>query len=584
MIEITRPQPANLPWEPSAPAHSFPAPTLSPFTLPSRPVETEEVTVAVGRHQLLEIAVERGPEFRTLPTEVMAALRAGIIEPQRAAVQRGKGSAISLASLLLQCGDIEGAKVALADARDEYWALHLRAMCAWQGGDLKTAEDLLRALAGRHADDARPLHALGKLLSEQARLGDAADVLRAAVTKDPESPSLLNDLGAVLIAMEKYREALQAFRAALRHAPTYSLALANSGVAHFQLGHKSKAASYFRRALAVDPQCVAARHNLAECLLERNDLEGVGKLLASYIERAPRDARAHELLAWSFLSSKRFRDAQRVLESGSRLRANRDPSLLNNLAMVYSQLGELPRAQAAFQSAILLAPENSQIRANFAHFLATLEQWARVTDVLRTDDVDGVADRAALLAQAFFETSEIEKAVLVLRGARERFLELRFDLMLGHALASRLGRPEEAIVVYQDALQRHSDDLLMNNLGYALILAGRLREARAVLEPVYARMGARSDTTALCTISSFGLLQIREGNFAHGIALYREAHGRAAGSLKKRIKQKINVEEGAHYVDNGQLNRGRAALKAALLGPDPEFSSQAEHLLTGALD
>jgi len=314
------------------------------------------------------------------------------------------------------------------------------------------------------------------------------------------------------------------------------------------------------------------------------DWDAAAELLRTHLEESPKDARAHELLAWSFLSSNRLRDALRVLESGLLLQ-ERAPSLLNNLATVYSMLQEHPRAQTAFQRAMLLAPENAQIRANYAHFLATHNQWETIVRVLRVRDVDGVPNRAALLAHALLMTNAVEDAIQVLRAARSQFPdERRFVLMLSHALASRVGRPNDAVEVYREALSVFNDDLLLNNLGYALILAERFNEAAEVLSPVFARRRDGTDNTSLYTIASYGLLRIRQGSYEEGIALYREALNRANGGVRQRIRQKMYVEEGRHQLDLGNLTKAKSALNSARNGIDPEFRSQAEQLLTRTLD
>jgi Flp pilus assembly protein TadD len=583
MIESIQPQPTKMPWEHAAPAHSLPLPAMSPFPALSRP---ERLDITLGRRHLLEIAMDRSWEFGKLPPETSIILRAGILQHQKESVERGRGSAVSLAALLLQCGDIEGARKVLGEApKEDYWSEHMRAMCSWQAGELPIAEDILRSLASANAQDPRPLHALGKLLSEQHKFSDSVMLLRAAHALEPESLPILNDLGAVLIAAGQPREALRELRVAMRLAPKYALALANSGVAHYQLKHKIKAIDFFRRALAVDDRCIVAVHNLAECLLERQEWDTVGDVLRKHIEQVPHDARAHELLAWAHMSANRVREAQKVLEQGSRLRNHRDAGLLNNLATVYESLNDASKAQTAFQSAIDLDPGNSLIRANFAHFLANHNEWPGVVRILRPSDIDSVSDRAALLARALLETGAVSEAVHILYLAASRFpKEVRFVLMLGFALASRLGRPSEAIEVCREALKTHENDLVANNLGYALILTEQLDEARKVLEPVYHRQKAGSGTTALCVIASYGLLNIREGHYDAGIALYREAHRRAVGSTKQRIKQKILVEEGRRFSELGNLTKARKALNAAAAGHDIEFRAQAEQLLATLLD
>lgn len=582
MIESTQPQPATMPWETAAPIRPLPLPALSPLAQPGR---ARSVGVTIERNHRLEIALDYRLEFEDLPPEIVAMLQTHILGPQHDAVVRGVGSPVSLASMLLQCGDIDGARKALEHATSgDYMTEHMRAMCFWQSGDLANAEEILRTLSARHPLDHRPLHSLGTLFAEQNRFDDAIVVLRAACKLEPESPVLLNDLGAILIAANRHRDALQVLRLALRLSPRYALALANSGVAHYELQQRTKAADYFKRALAVDARCEVAVHNFAECLLGRKDWDRAAELLRAHLEVSPRDARAHELLAWAYLSSSRLRDALRVLESGLLLRA-REPSLLNNLATVYSMLREDSRAQMAFQRAMLLAPDNAQIRANYAHFLGTHNKWEAIVKVLRVRDLDGVSNRASLLAQALLMTNAVEEAIQVLRAARSQFPgELRFALMLGHALASRVGRPNDAVEVYREALTVFDDDLLLNNLGYALILAERCEEAAEVLPPVFQRRRDGADTTSLCVIASYGLLQIRQGRYGDGIALYREALNRASGAFKQRIRQKIYVEEGRHQLELGNLTKAKAALNNARNGLDPEFRSQAEQLLARTLD
>ena len=120
-------------------------------------MQAERVDITLGRPQMLEIAMERSWEFATSPPETVAALRVGILQPQEAAVARGRGSAISLAALLLQCGDIEGARGALDKAvPQEYWTEHMRAVSFWQAGELSIAEVSVRSNAPETAGARSP--------------------------------------------------------------------------------------------------------------------------------------------------------------------------------------------------------------------------------------------------------------------------------------------------------------------------------------------------------------------------------------------------------------------------------------------
>ena len=69
--------------------------------------------VALIIKRIVAMSAESTWDFSKLPPEIAASIRTGLIEPQQRAVAKGTGSPISLALMLLQCGEIAAAKQVL---------------------------------------------------------------------------------------------------------------------------------------------------------------------------------------------------------------------------------------------------------------------------------------------------------------------------------------------------------------------------------------------------------------------------------------------------------------------------------------
>ena len=71
---------------------------------------------------------------------------------------------------------------------------------------------------------------------------------------------------------------------------------------------------------------------------------------------------------------------------------------------------------------------------------------------------------------------------------------------------------------------------------------------------------------------------IREGKYGEGMACYQKARASAAGDLGERLRQKMLVEEGRHFLEQGKRERAMKKLREALRLPDEEFQEEARRL------
>ncbi len=133
---------------------------------------------------------------------------------------------------------------------------------AFDEGDLRTALEFFEKAHKTAPQDAKPVLGRGDVLFAERRFDAAVTAYRAALALNSRLFEAYEGLGKALVSNQKYRAGLDAFEAALairRNAPL----LNKIGVTHEMLGHGEIAQKHYRAALALQPQSLTARNNLA---------------------------------------------------------------------------------------------------------------------------------------------------------------------------------------------------------------------------------------------------------------------------------------------------------------------------------
>jgi tetratricopeptide (TPR) repeat protein len=238
------------------------------------------------------------------------------------------------------------------------------------GQDPEVAEELAKAM---ELDPGFPwTHNLaGQLAMERGSLEEAAGCFRKAATGLPEAPEPAINLSAALAAQGRYEEALAAVaKLADRHGSA-----ANQGGNVLALcGRLEEAEAWYRKAIHLAGTAGSRRAGKADQLEETgNDVSGYRTNLAAVLIELDRLPEAQEEL-------------RHVLEYSMEARP------LYLMGDIAQEFGDLPRAEAAYTSALALDPGNPDILKRLAGYYLMRKHYQRAEETAaRLVDVDSIA-------------------------------------------------------------------------------------------------------------------------------------------------------------------------------------------------
>jgi tetratricopeptide (TPR) repeat protein len=199
-------------------------------------------------------------------------------------------------------------------------------------------------------------------------------------------------------ALERLRRgdragARAAIDAALAKEPDAPALLAFAGLLAAQSGEPAAAVPHFRRALALAPDDLAMRVNLATALVASGALEEAAGVCAG----GPDDPRLARLAAYIHQDGGRLVEAAAAYQLAVAAFPD-DFESWNNLGNVRTALGDREGALAAFGRALALRPDIVDIHMNASEALAALERNAERQTLLR-DAAALAPDRADVLTE-----------------------------------------------------------------------------------------------------------------------------------------------------------------------------------------
>ncbi|HEX7312621.1 MAG TPA: tetratricopeptide repeat protein [Pyrinomonadaceae bacterium] len=145
--------------------------------------------------------------------------------------------------------------LALASAEDPAQttnALIMLSSAQERAGDTRGAEETLRQLLAKDANNPTALNNLGYFLTEHdQKLEEAREMIERAVRAEPQNPSFLDSLGWVYYKLGKLKEAERYLSDAARRNPTSATIQEHLGDLFKKLGQQEKAQASWRKALSL---------------------------------------------------------------------------------------------------------------------------------------------------------------------------------------------------------------------------------------------------------------------------------------------------------------------------------------------
>lgn len=271
--------------------------------------------------------------------------------------------------------------------------LHNLGLIAYQTGDIKAANRLIRKAIRIMPNFAEAYDTLGNVHKEMGELGRAVDAHRKAIALMPELVSAYFNLGNALSERTELAEAAAAYRQAIQRRPDMLDAHYNLGNALKDQGRLDEAEGAYRDALRLDPRLAKAYNNLGNIRQGQGDLAEAELLFREALECQPDLVEAHNNLA--NVLCLRGREAEAITAFRDALVLDPDDAqTLNNLGCVLQTTGAFSEALAVFRKASDLAPDNIDVTANLTDMLLTSCDFesaaafgSRILELIAGDDL-----------------------------------------------------------------------------------------------------------------------------------------------------------------------------------------------------
>jgi tetratricopeptide (TPR) repeat protein len=410
------------------------------------------------------------------------------------------------------------------------------------------------------------LAARNRLAALKVELKDTAGaeaLLAEVLAQSPRDNDALILRGNLALAQKDPRTAIADFRSVLRDQPNAVGVMRTLARAHLANGEPALAEETMRRAVDASPNDPAARLDLAQLLAQLGKPDQALPVIAALVKQQPDNVEALDtqfrvaVAAKDMVTAKAAADA--LVAAGPKA------------GIGYFYLGELAEsdkkpeeAAGLYSKALELQPESGEPLEGLARVLVSLK---RVPEALkRLDEVivrypkvplaanlkgevllslqrpeEGAAafktaiDRAPAwwtpyrnLAATELSEHNADAAIATLRLGIGKVLdptELETQLALVY---ERLGKPDDAAQVYEDALRRDpKSDIASNNLAMLLVTYKKDAASLDRARDLAARFAASSNPNYLDT---YGWVLFKRGDAAGALAALQSAAARTAES------------------------------------------------------
>ncbi|HEV2289378.1 MAG TPA: tetratricopeptide repeat protein [Candidatus Acidoferrales bacterium] len=297
--------------------------------------------------------------------------------------------------------------------------------------------------------------------SRKAELADQAiGYYQKALTLDSD-PYITERLAEVYAAEQRTDDAIQEAKAALEKDPNnlaahrllariYIRQLGDASSNDTQAATIAEAVTQLQAVQRLDPNDAQSQLWLAHLYRFQNNPDQAEKVLKAILSRAADNEGALEQLSQLYLDEGRPQDAVSVLQNAAS--DSQDPAIFDLLGSAYTKMNDLEKAEAAYQRAVKLDPDEPSHRHGLADALLAndkyqeaLAQFQRLTQ-LEPDS----AQNYLRMSQIYRHLDELDKAESSLMQAK-KYAPDNLEVLYNEALLY------EAQARYKDAIEILSD-------------------------------------------------------------------------------------------------------------------------------
>jgi thioredoxin-like negative regulator of GroEL len=215
-----------------------------------------------------------------------------------------------------------------------------------------------------HGPDTVPYSSIAKELLERGWLDDAASFLldqkNDLIADGKIYPELLMAVGTKVLANKEIERGISLLKSAVEAAPELAAAQNNLAVAYLQTGRSDEAAPHLEAALAIDPNFLDARLNLARYHLGIKDPKSAQALIAPVLTKGYHP-KAIRLQAQIHVLQQDYTSLLTVFQTIT-LNEPTDPTAWINLGKLQQQMKQPAAALEAYGKAVQLLPQNEQLK------------------------------------------------------------------------------------------------------------------------------------------------------------------------------------------------------------------------------
>lgn len=428
----------------------------------------------------------------------------------------------------------------------------------------RQAIEILRALRSENLDDFEVLVALGVVTSDVEGASSALPLFDREPEVSARSAPFFAARGSLRVATGDYKGAIADLRKVVRLKSDWVQARNALGIAELKSGHALSAERRFREVVRVAPMYLEGFLNLLRVMLTTKRYR---EALDSAIERFPNVSAAPgpvgRIASQAALELGEWSTAKLWLQSA--IPKVNDPAprarLLNDLGVTYSRIGKHKEAEQHFAESVeAFETELAIVNRGKAllHGGRPLEavEWLQSANC---PDGEPSANRTRTLAIALEDARLHEASAATyekLIASKQADVQVYRNLTALYTDTFE-NRDRAVETAFEGLAQFASDPILVNNLAYALLMAGQVEQAATVLGmPI---VPANDDLLYLT--ATRGLLELLRGDINAGRRLYDEALALSqTDATRERVRSKRDLEVGRAMIRLGNSRSEAASL------------------------